>query len=1753
MSSQRKVVRKHATRARHGRDDHVCSGIPPPAQAGSSFKPCGHNLAGSAAACGPPGDGKPLDLTQLSSEQRSKLESFLKSSGFGPLPKAGQTLDAATMRKLAQHMRAAAAMPSKTPLRNWGDTEKNPKDGLVRQAVTNSKRDDVKNLLEEGGDVDEAEPKTLCTPLMLAVRDGSKEIVQLLLDYDADVTRRDKDGKTAIMEACAAGRDDLVQLLIDHGSCVADTDNGNWNSLTHAAANGHVRCAEVVMRHLKYDKETQERLKEVVKKEDKRNKKTKEKGKPNELDDYDEAETAAESALAIAAQKGQYEFVKWYLAKKEQFKASEAEIQAACSRACYSKRLDLVRLVVEDYGAKVNPEGPVIETPLCAAAACGDADIVKYLLTRGARVNESDASGFTPLMRACNEGNGNLVPVLLHHEANVNAQNVQEDNSTPLCYAVRKGNLEIVRTLVSAQANVNLGGTPPLLLAISMCNADAVEYLLANGANPVQKSSHNDTALAFAAEVGNFDLVKRFHGLGCDVDCVGEKGYTPLMRAAKKGSLEIIEYLLANGASINRASSTNDCTALSLACNKGWIKIIEFLLERGANRHIKLKDNVTPLLEAVKSGNSEAADLVLYYQPKNENFREPMNVAVQQPGVRGAPNMPAPVNEFYNIHSNSNYACKHCDGLHGEQMLRASDESTDEEDEDDEDDVDEEDDDDQEGVYNEEMDEECETGDEDDEEMHDDEDDYTSDDQSNDEDKKELENYELPDILPGDLADLVDFPQGESDELKEGLDADIDFIRNQLEHFQPQSFEFRILNAMLKKAEQLQKSLPNHTPEELRRRFSEEISRWQNELQSNSNVDDLMEKLEDLPIASDEPTLADIASFLQANPSLQDYSSLLLQRHADMFPPGSHPLVDSEGKEIKRGMSLSPDGKYIVMTSSNTNFTAPLGTEFELLRSIAAAADANPSIGGGLDNLPEDLAKVMAEARNKGVFNMEAFSTFLRGAREDERFLEATRVPSTFNFSTTTPPASLVAAARPLEKLRNKYASKKTLDGRIPRTPEPTPDDTSEEGFQGSDDVPPTEAKTAACKQQMPRILKKAIRNTRDASTNVTSTVPPPKKPALVDVDLQQESDASTALIQAAIRGNSKIIAMLCDAGSKPNHKDKKGWTALGYAVERGHKEAVKELCDHGADVDGVMDTNQAKRDSSLTIACYNGRVEIVRILLDHKGNIEHRNSNDYTPLCVACLNGHHRVAQLLIQRGADINARGTKLGIAPLMLAAMNGHTTIVKLLIENSADVNQCIETNRNTALTLACFQGRTECVRVLVEKGANLEWRSKNGLNALMEAANGGFFEIGKILVENGAEVNCAPVPSTKDTPLTIAAEKGHAKFVQLLIDNDAAINVRNKKGCSPLWLACQNGHLDCVRALVASGKADVDARDNRQMSCILTAFKRGHENIVKILVDHIRCYPSEEEMTRYCKDIKLTGNNNYLSAVFERCKKAILDAKHKKEAEADAKARSLLEELDLQQKTKEGQRAKKRDKKKQKKKTGKNDDDDSSITGTSNARTNDSEPNSKSPSAAHSRSGSVMRPETLPLVHSAVNGKAFEEEPDDGDDDDAKAKKRKKKRAKKAKTTSAPDAANAIPEPSPIAPAPRKASIPELAVAASNLIKQINLQDTEKNVKTLQKGKAVISAPVKESTMMKTETVTGKRPATAPATHVPEPPAESDDGGADENDARAGDRGVDVSADEWVQQRSKSQKVSGAFHGPQTEKSSCDAPRPMPRSP
>ena len=87
----------------------------------------------------------------------------------------------------------------------------------------------------------------------------------------------------------------------------------------------------------------------------------------------------------------------------------------------------------------------------------------------------------------------------------------------------------------------------------------------------------------------------------------------------------------------------------------------------------------------------------------------------------------------------------------------------------------------------------------------------------------------------------------------------------------------------------------------------------------------------------------------------------------------------------------------------------------------------------------------------------------------------------------------------------------------------------------------------------------------------------------------------------------------------------------------------------------------------------------------------------------------------------------------------------------------------------------------VSLLVEKRANVEHRAKTGLTPLMEAASGGYVEVARVLLERGgADVNAAPAPQTKETALTIAAERGHCRFVQLLLDYGGNMEAKNKKG-------------------------------------------------------------------------------------------------------------------------------------------------------------------------------------------------------------------------------------------------------------------------------------------------------------------------------------------------------------------------------------
>ena len=139
----------------------------------------------------------------------------------------------------------------------------------------------------------------------------------------------------------------------------------------------------------------------------------------------------------------------------------------------------------------------------------------------------------------------------------------------------------------------------------------------------------------------------------------------------------------------------------------------------------------------------------------------------------------------------------------------------------------------------------------------------------------------------------------------------------------------------------------------------------------------------------------------------------------------------------------------------------------------------------------------------------------------------------------------------------------------------------------------------------------------------------------------------------------------------------------------------------------------------------------------------------------------------------------------------------------------------------------------------------------------------------------------------------------------------MDVRNKKGNSSLWLAANGGHLDVVQLLYSAG-ADIDSQDNRKVSCLMAAFRKGHSKVVKWLVKHVTQFPSDTELTRFIATI----SDKDMIKKTHQCLEIIRIAKERQASEANKAASILLEELE-QEKTREESKkaaaARKREKK------------------------------------------------------------------------------------------------------------------------------------------------------------------------------------------------------------------------------------------------
>lgn len=85
------------------------------------------------------------------------------------------------------------------------------------------------------------------------------------------------------------------------------------------------------------------------------------------------------------------------------------------------------------------------------------------------------------------------------------------------------------------------------------------------------------------------------------------------MKGCRAGHLCNVQFLITKGANVNRQTTNNDHTPLSLACAGGHLAVVELLLSHSADPFHKLKDNSTMLIEAAKGGHTNVVQLLLDY------------------------------------------------------------------------------------------------------------------------------------------------------------------------------------------------------------------------------------------------------------------------------------------------------------------------------------------------------------------------------------------------------------------------------------------------------------------------------------------------------------------------------------------------------------------------------------------------------------------------------------------------------------------------------------------------------------------------------------------------------------------------------------------------------------------------------------------------------------------------------------------------------------------------------------------------------------------------------------------------------------------------------------------------------------------------------------------------------------------------------------------------------------------------------------
>lgn len=297
------------------------------------------------------------------------------------------------------------------------------------------------------------------------------------------------------------------------------------------------------------------------------------------------------------------------------------------------------RHVVRRPNLSLNDRG---QTALHMAAARGDVDQLKLILSHGADANKCDRDGVTPLRYAIRAGHLDVVKALIQSKK-VDVNFISDDGVSHLHSAVWRGKRQIAVALIEAGADVDARKNEHLQTPLHLCahrdDHQMAAILIKAGAKLDVPDHGGATAVQLAAYAGSVNVLDHLLKADSsqDIDHMAfAYGMSAFHFAVRNGHVRVVERLIDAGADLTHKTE-NGLTALHIAAEEGDVSMIKLLVKYGAaDMHVTAEETgQTPLHVAAYNGRLDAMAALILLGADPEKTDKQGRTALGQAAWRG--------------------------------------------------------------------------------------------------------------------------------------------------------------------------------------------------------------------------------------------------------------------------------------------------------------------------------------------------------------------------------------------------------------------------------------------------------------------------------------------------------------------------------------------------------------------------------------------------------------------------------------------------------------------------------------------------------------------------------------------------------------------------------------------------------------------------------------------------------------------------------------------------------------------------------------------------------------------------------------------------------------------------------------------------------------------------------------------------------------------------------------------------------------